>query len=65
MTAPNAIRRAVKQLGIEMRIMSALTAYAEEAGSDTEIEVWQEDRVNEAFEELQKLVGEPDYPEAN
>ncbi len=56
MSIPNEVRQAVKQLGIEIRIMSALAAYAEEAGSDNEIESWQSYRVFEAFDELKTLI---------
>jgi len=56
MNATDKIRATVRTLGIEIRIMSALTAYAEEAGSDNEIESWQAYRVFEAFGVLQTLV---------
>ncbi len=56
MNATDKIHAIVRTLGIEIRIMSALTAYAEEAGSDNEIESWQAYRVWEAFEELEALV---------
>jgi hypothetical protein len=63
MTIPNEIRHAVKNLGIELRIMSALITYAEDAGADTEIESFQAYRVSEAFDEVHKLVGDPEYPD--
>ncbi|MNH91198.1 hypothetical protein D3C73_437500 [compost metagenome] len=56
MNATDKLQATVRTLGIEVRIMSALTAYAKEAGSDNEIESWQAYRVSEAFEELQALV---------
>ena len=62
MMVPNEVRNAVHRLGIEIRIMSALTAYAEDAGSDEEIEGWQAYRVSDAFDELHKLVGDPEHP---
>ncbi|MBB4348035.1 hypothetical protein [Aliirhizobium cellulosilyticum] len=59
MNATDKLQAAVRALGIEIRIMSALVAYAEEAGSDTEIESWQAYRVSEAFDELHVLVSQP------
>jgi hypothetical protein len=59
MTARDKLQSAVRTLGLEIRIMSALAAYAEEAGSDNEIESWQAYRVSETFDELSELFGEP------
>lgn len=56
MNASNELQAAVRKLGLEIRIMSALTAHAKEAGADEEVEDWQSYRVSEAFEELQNLI---------
>ncbi|MBO0143273.1 hypothetical protein JZX87_19045 [Agrobacterium sp. Ap1] len=54
MNATDKLQATVRTLGIKIRIMSALTPHAKEAGSDNEI--WQAYRVSEASEERPALV---------
>ena len=56
MNATDKIHAAARTLGIEIRIMTALTAHAKEAGADEEVEDWQSYRISEAFEELKTLI---------
>lgn len=55
-TPPTAISEAVKRLSEELRIDWALSEYAEDAGSDENIELRQRDRVHTALESLEALV---------
>ncbi|GEM_PF-3495371 len=56
MNGTDKLQATVRTLGIKIRIMSALTPHAKEAGSDNEIEIWQAYRVSEASEERPALV---------
>lgn len=56
MITTDKLHATVRTLGMEIRIMSALAAYAEQAGSDNEIESCQAYRVSEAFDELKTLI---------
>lgn len=53
------IRAEAKILEIELRILWALEAYAEDAGHDQQMEMYQHFRVRTALDGLMGLVGEP------
>lgn len=55
-TQPTSLCEAVKTLSAELRIDWALSEYAEDAGSDEDIEARQRDRVYIALEKLEELV---------
>ncbi|CDZ60302.1 Hypothetical protein NGAL_HAMBI2605_09400 [Neorhizobium galegae bv. orientalis] len=56
MSKQSELRQSVHYLGLEIRIMRSLAAYSQDAGRDNEIDDYQQERVEEAFEALSNLL---------
>jgi hypothetical protein len=50
------LRQSAHYLGLEIRIMRSLAAYSRDAGRDHEIDDFQQERVEDAFEALSTLL---------